>query len=100
MQVFTRGLPKEDGKGATPEGGGLDPLESEGAPGKKTVRLTPRELEVLRWVAAGKSDWQIGQILNISAKTANYHVENLKRKFGVSTRLQAIAEALRQGQLR
>lgn len=63
------------------------------------VHLTPREIEVLNWVAAGKSDWQIGQILQISAKTVNYHVENLKRKYGVASRTQAIVSALRDGKL-
>ena len=63
------------------------------------VSLTPREIECLHWVAAGKSDWQIGQILNISSKTVNYHVENVKRKFGVATRIQAVVAAMRQGKL-
>jgi LuxR family quorum sensing-dependent transcriptional regulator len=61
--------------------------------------LTERELECLRWAAAGKSDWEIGQILLISAKTVNYHIENAKRKFGVATRVQAIVAALRIGRL-
>ena len=63
------------------------------------VRMTARELEVLKWISAGKSDWQIGQILSISAKTVNYHVENVKRKFGVATRIQAVVAAMRQGKL-
>ena len=63
------------------------------------VRLTPRELECLKWIASGKSDWQIGQILTISQKTVNYHVENVKRKFGVATRIQAVVAAMRQGKL-
>lgn len=61
--------------------------------------LTERELECLRWAASGKSDWEIGQILLISAKTVNYHIENAKRKFGVATRVQAIVAALRLGRL-
>ncbi len=64
-----------------------------------SVSLTPREIECLRWVSAGKSDWQIGRILNISSKTVNYHVENVKRKFGVATRIQAVVAAMRQGKL-
>lgn len=56
--------------------------------------LTERELEIVRWLAAGKSDWEIGQILDISAKTVNFHVENAKRKLGVSTRIQAVLRAL------
>ena len=60
-------------------------------------RMTARESEVLGWVAAGKSDWAIGQILHISGKTVNFHVENAKRKLGVGTRLQAVLEAVRCG---
>jgi|CeladaMinimDraft_18_1061708.scaffolds.fasta_scaffold00001_1485 LuxR family quorum sensing-dependent transcriptional regulator len=60
-------------------------------------RLSRREIEVLHWIAEGKSDWQIGQILSISAKTVNYHTENLKRKFGVATRMQAVVSAIKQG---
>lgn len=61
--------------------------------------LTTRELDCLRWAAVGKSDWEIGQILMISAKTVNYHIENAKRKFGVATRVQAIVAAMRSGKL-
>lgn len=66
---------------------------------KANVPLSQRELEIVRWIAAGKSDWQIGQILSISAKTVNYHVENVKRKFGVASRIQAVVAALHQGGL-
>ncbi len=62
-------------------------------------RLSRRELEVLRWIAEGKSDWQIGRILAISAKTVNYHTENVKRKFGVATRMQAVVSAIQRGEL-
>lgn len=57
-------------------------------------KLSARELEIVRWVAAGKSDWDIGRILAISAKTVNYHVERVKRKLGVATRTQAVLAAL------
>ncbi|HEX5999550.1 MAG TPA: helix-turn-helix transcriptional regulator [Hyphomicrobiaceae bacterium] len=61
------------------------------------VRVTARECEILGWVAAGKSDWAIGQILCISGKTVNFHVENAKRKLGVGTRVQAVLKAARCG---
>jgi DNA-binding CsgD family transcriptional regulator len=61
--------------------------------------LTPREMQILSWIATGKSDWQIGQILEISNKTVNYHAENLKRKYGVATRIQVVVAALRDGQI-
>jgi DNA-binding CsgD family transcriptional regulator len=59
--------------------------------------MTARESEVLAWVAAGKSDWAIGRILNISEKTVNFHVENAKRKLGVGTRVQAVIAAMHCG---
>ena len=58
--------------------------------------ITARESEILAWVAAGKSDWAIGRILNISGKTVNFHVENAKRKLGAGTRLQAVIAAMRE----
>jgi DNA-binding CsgD family transcriptional regulator len=61
--------------------------------------LTPRETQILSWIATGKSDWQIGKILDISNKTVNYHAENLKRKYGVATRIQVVVAALRGGQI-
>jgi DNA-binding CsgD family transcriptional regulator len=60
-------------------------------------RVTAREIQVLFWIAAGKSDWAIGRILKISSKTVNFHVENAKRKFGVGTRVQAVVAAIRTG---
>jgi LuxR family quorum sensing-dependent transcriptional regulator len=54
-------------------------------------KLASREIECLEWVAAGKTDREIGVLLGISSATAHYHVESAKRKLGVSTRVQAIA---------
>jgi DNA-binding CsgD family transcriptional regulator len=67
--------------------------------GRAALDLTPREAQVLNWIATGKSDWQIGQILDISNKTVNYHAENLKRKYGVATRIQMVVAAVRDGQI-
>lgn len=61
----------------------------------KVHNLTPREVECLHWVAAGKTDLEIAVILSISARTARFHIENAKRKLNVATRVQAVAEALR-----
>ncbi|MDB5736240.1 MAG: Transcriptional activator protein LasR [Alphaproteobacteria bacterium] len=59
--------------------------------------LTQRERECLTWIAAGKSDWEIGCILSISEKTVNSHVEHAKQKLGATTRAQAVVAALRIG---
>jgi DNA-binding CsgD family transcriptional regulator len=57
--------------------------------------LTPRELEVLRLVADGRSNRQIAEELFISVKTASVHVSNILAKLGVRTRVEAAAVAHR-----
>ena len=61
--------------------------------------LTRRELAVLRLVAAGHSNAQIGAELYISRATAAVHVTNILRKLGVTSRVQAAALAERAGLL-
>ena len=63
------------------------------------VALTARELEILRHVAAGRSNAQIAHDLFISPKTVSVHVSNLLRKIGVSNRLQAAGWAEEVGAL-
>ncbi|MFG1941399.1 AAA family ATPase [Nonomuraea sp. NPDC048826] len=57
--------------------------------------LTPRELEVLRLVALGRTNRDIAQQLFISAKTVSVHVSNILAKLGVTTRGEAAAAAHR-----
>jgi DNA-binding NarL/FixJ family response regulator len=57
--------------------------------------LTPREREVLRLLADGNSNEQIGAILSISPQTVRTHVQKAMEKLGASTRVQAVATALR-----
>ena len=61
--------------------------------------LTDRELTVLRLLATGRTNPQIGAELYISASTASVHVSNILRKLGVSSRVQAAAVAERSGLL-
>jgi DNA-binding CsgD family transcriptional regulator len=56
------------------------------------VALSPRELECLEWAAQGKSAWEIGRLLNISRRTAAFHLDNAKMKFDVRTICQAVAK--------
>jgi DNA-binding NarL/FixJ family response regulator len=56
--------------------------------------LTPREIEVLRLVAGGKSNRQIAQTLVISEYTVARHVQNILTKLGVSSRVAATAFAV------
>lgn len=56
--------------------------------------LTPREREVLHWVAQGKQDDEIARILGNSVRTVNQHVHNLLDKLGVENRTAAVAMVL------
>jgi len=61
--------------------------------------LTSRELSVLRLLAAGRTNAQIGAELFMSPKTASVHVTSILRKLGVTGRVQAAAAAERAGLL-
>ena len=61
--------------------------------------LTPRELEVLALMAAGRSNSEIGQQLFISRKTASVHVSNILAKLRAASRTEAVALARRRGLL-
>lgn len=63
----------------------------------KVCPLTPRQREILAFVAHGKSDWDIGAILGIAHTTVNEHMENAKANLGVRTRQQAVAHAILHG---
>jgi len=66
-------------------------------PSQGAAGLTPRELEVLRLVAAGRSNGQIAEALFISRKTASVHVSNILAKLDVHSRTEAAAAAHRLG---
>lgn len=55
------------------------------------VRLTQRERDCLAFVADGKGDLEIAAIMNISAATVRFHVDNARRKLGATNRAQAVA---------
>ncbi|WP_335945319.1 LuxR family transcriptional regulator [Pseudomonas sp. G166] len=52
----------------------------------QAIRLTKREKEFLQWSEAGKSSWEIAVIVDCSEANVNYHFNNIRRKFGVSSR--------------
>jgi len=62
--------------------------------------LTPREVEVLRWLAEGLSNKAIAAALGVSPRTVNFHLDNLYSKLGVTSRTEAVLAALRQGWVR
>jgi DNA-binding CsgD family transcriptional regulator len=59
--------------------------------------LTPREIDVLRLLAEGHSDREIGEVLFIGTRTVQTHVSNLFAKLGVNARAEAAAVAVRRG---
>jgi DNA-binding CsgD family transcriptional regulator len=61
--------------------------------------LTPREADCMRWVLQGKSDRDIGEILEISHTTVKFHIERVKKKLDVKTRTQAVATLVSLGHL-
>ena len=60
-------------------------------------KLTTRELEILWWVSKGKTNYEIGMILSISAFTVKNHVSNIFFKLQVSNRAQALGKAMSLG---
>lgn len=61
-----------------------------------TASLTPRETEVLTWIAKGKTNRDVGEILGMSPRTVNKHLEHVFEKLGVETRAAAAALASRE----
>ena len=62
---------------------------------KQAFALTAREADVLLWIARGKANRDIGQILGLSPRTVNKHLEQIYAKLGVENRTAAAALALR-----
>jgi DNA-binding response OmpR family regulator/DNA-binding CsgD family transcriptional regulator len=69
--------------------------DSEQAILQRAFALTSREAEVLLWVSRGKPNRDIGEILNISPRTVNKHLEQIFVKLGVENRAAAAAAAVR-----
>ncbi len=62
---------------------------------KQKLPITKRESEVLYWVSFGKTSWEISQILEMSPRTVNKHLEQIYKKLGVDNRTSAAAISLR-----
>jgi LuxR family transcriptional regulator len=77
-ELFARTLPKQALKAAQPH-------------------LSPRELEVLKLSAVGKTAYEISRILFLSERTVNYHVQNVILKLNVCNKISAVIAATRIG---
>ena len=62
---------------------------------RRSFGLTSREAEVLVWIARGKANKDIGEILSVSPRTVNKHLEQIFSKLGVENRASAAVAALR-----
>lgn len=86
-------LPAQD----TRLGSVADAMQSKAVIEDDDIQLTQRETQVLRHIALGLSNREIGNSLQISVETVKEHVQNILRKLGVSDRTQAAVWAVRKG---
>jgi DNA-binding NarL/FixJ family response regulator len=61
------------------------------------IPLTPKELEILRYVAAGLRNREVGELLDVSEQTVKNHLSSVLHKLGVPNRTHAVTFAVRQG---
>lgn len=83
-----------DGRTVDP---GAKPLR--GTTALMDAELSPRETEVLRWTAAGKTAAEIAVILDISGRTVEFHINSAARKLDTVNRIQTVVEAMRKNLL-
>lgn len=63
----------------------------------RLVELNDREVESLTWSARGKTSTEIAEVLGLSKRTVDFHIENACRKLNVATRIQAAVKAVSGG---
>src|SRR5271167_4554313 len=59
----------------------------------KVAALNDREVEALTWVARGKTSVEIAQILGLTKRTIDFHIDNARAKLGAATRTEAVIKA-------
>lgn len=67
-----------------------------GSQSARTPQLSRREIECLKWSAAGKTTWEISVILGLSQRTVDEYLASAASKLGTVNRVQTVAEALRR----
>lgn len=63
----------------------------------KSVSLNEREIEALTWAARGKTSAEIAQILDVTKRTVDFHVDNARIKLGAASRIEAAVKAFSGG---
>lgn len=66
-------------------------------PPREFPRITPQELECLRWSMDGRSATDVGALMNITPRTVNFHLQNVMRKLNVTSKLQAVLKCVDAG---
>ena len=62
-----------------------------------SAHLTERELEIVQWIARGRANKEIGEILSLSENTVKNHVKSILSKLNAKDRTHAVTEALKRG---
>lgn len=70
-----------------------------GAEAVMPPELTRRERQCLTLAAQGKDDWSIGRVLSLSQHTVHSHIERIKQRYRVATRVQAVVQGVMTGQI-
>lgn len=68
--------------------------------GEPEVKFTAREIQVINYIASGKTSAEVADILSISENTVGFHMKRILSKLDCHTRTQAVVEAYRRGYLR
>jgi LuxR family quorum-sensing system transcriptional regulator SolR len=76
---------------------GMSRLVAAQTPEPMQIQLTPREAEILRWTADGKTAGEVGDILAISERTVNFHVNNALLKLGAVNKTSGVIKAVLLG---
>ena len=63
------------------------------------AKLSPRQLDCIELVGRGKTDWEIAKILSISPATVKDYLDDARKKYGVTKRVQVVLRAVFEGQL-
>ncbi len=66
---------------------------------EKPVMLSPREREVMRWIAAGKRQVDAASLLGLSERTVENHLRRIRHRLGASTTAEAIRIAVSSGEI-
>jgi LuxR family transcriptional regulator len=76
---------------------GLQEIILPGLLPEASVKLTNREIEILRWTADGKTSSEVSMILGIAERTVNFHLNNVMEKLNVINKTAAVVKAIQLG---